>query len=276
MNEIFNEIQLGAERPFEILHISDTHLTLADDRDDKRKNKLAKHRAKSFPNANDCIRKAAALSNSENKPLLCTGDLIDFVSQANLEAVSEYTAKTDIFACAGNHEFSLYVGEAWEDEDYRNISLGAVQRSYTNDIRFASRTINGVNFVAIDNGYYLFDRFQLDKLKNEAAKGLPVVLMLHVPLYTEELYRYIMETLGREDAAIMSVPEEKLKGYSDYRYRQQKENDITREAFDYIINEPAIKLILSGHLHFDFETRIDGRLPQLITGTETLRRVKFL
>ena len=61
---------------------------------------------------------------------------------------------------AGNHEYSLYVGEAWEDAAYRNQSLATVQEAFINNIRMAARVIGGVNFVALDDGYYLFEEEQ--------------------------------------------------------------------------------------------------------------------
>ena len=52
-------------------------------------------------------------------------------------------------------------------EAYRNQSLAHVQESFTNDIRFASRVINGVKLIAIDDSYYRFDNPQLEKLKKK-------------------------------------------------------------------------------------------------------------
>ena len=47
MRILEHEYRIGAERPFEVLHISDTHLTLADEleQDGGRKLELAQKRA---------------------------------------------------------------------------------------------------------------------------------------------------------------------------------------------------------------------------------------
>ena len=42
---IKQEICVGAEKPFRVLHLSDTHMTYADDRDDERKLELAENRS---------------------------------------------------------------------------------------------------------------------------------------------------------------------------------------------------------------------------------------
>ena len=268
-------IHVGAEKPFRVLHLSDTHLTLCDERDDERKNKLAIKRERIFPYQEQMLDFAAAYAKKENIPIVHTGDIIDFVSEANLDYVKKFTAENDVFMAAGNHEFSLYVGEAWEDAEYRNRSLAHVQESFTNDIRFSKREIGGVNFVAIDNSYYLFEKEQLDALKNVVAEGKPVVLMLHNPIYTEGIYRYQMEERKTECAYMVGVPEEKMTGYSDHRYRQQKADTITLETCEYIKNEPMIKALLIGHMHYDYEDAVTENATQYLTGCETAREITF-
>lgn len=85
-----------------------------------------------------------------------------------IELAKDFAETIDCFFAAGNHEFSLYVGEAKEDAAYRAQSLDRVNAAFGNDIRFDSGIIGGVNFVAVDNFYYLFEEFQLEGLKNEA------------------------------------------------------------------------------------------------------------
>ncbi len=275
-NILKRTIYVGAKQPFRALHISDTHLTRCDARDDERKNRLAVKRERIFPYQEQMLDFVSAYAKKENIPILHTGDIIDFVSEANLDYVKKFTAENDVFMAAGNHEFSLYVGEAWEDAEYRNKSLAHVQESFTNDIRFAKREIHGVNFVAIDNSYYLFEKEQLDALKKVVEEGKPIVLMLHDPLYTERIFRYQTEEKGSECGYVVGAPEEKMKGYSDHRYRQQKADAITEETVAYIKNEPLIKALLIGHMHYNFEDAVTDTLTQYLIGVDTIGEVTFI
>ena len=189
MELLHTQVNVGLSAPVRVLHFSDTHLTRADLRDGDRKVELADARYNVFPHAEEVLQFVSAQAKALELPIVHTGDLCDFVSLANIEAASAFTAEHDVFTVAGNHEFSLYVGEAWEDEAYRNQSLSAVQSAYPNNIRMSSRVIGGVNFVALDNGYYLFDADQLAFLKAEAARGLPMVLETPNELdgYAEEI-----------------------------------------------------------------------------------------
>ena len=272
MNIIETKIKAGASEPFRLLHISDTHLTLADGRDGQRKLDLAADRSNYFLKAEEYLDEACKMAKSENIPIVHTGDLIDFVSKANLERAKQFTSENDVFFATGNHEFSLYVGEAFEDEAYRNQSLSLVQEYFPDNIRFCKRTINGVKLIGIDDGYYRFDKAQLDSLKNEVEEGLPIILFLHNPHHEPELYRLAM-TKG-SCAYLTSTPEELMKDYDEYRYRQQKADEITLETTRFIESCPLIKAIFAGHLHYDYEGIVDGHLPQYVTGIGTARIIE--
>lgn len=272
-----SKIYPGATAPFTFYHMSDTHITLADGRDNERKRQLAEKRKKMFPNALECLSEAAKISKADNNNLIVhTGDLIDFVSEANLEAAKKFISETNCLMIAGNHEFSQYVGEAVEDENYRNQSFDKVQAAFLNDIRFTSKEINGINLVCIDNSYNLFEAWQLDALKKEVQKGMPIILFMHIPLYNEEVYEYCTKFYNTVVGDLICVPGDKLEKYPPERYEQQKGDSLTFEMFEYIKREPLIKAIFSGHEHFDFKTTIDNRLPQYVTGISTLRKIHVI
>ena len=251
-------IDVGADEPFCFMHLSDTHLTLADSRDGRRKVKLAESRSSIFPWAQANLQAAIEKSQELGCLIVHTGDLIDFVSQKNLEAAKDFTDRCDVIMAAGNHEFSLYVGEAKEDAAYRNQSLDKVQAAFKNDIRFSSRKVNGVNLVSLDNGYYQIEQWQLDRLREELALGMPTILLLHVPLYAEDLYNAVVTEPGMP-SYLMSVPGE--------------QDEITAQAYELITTSPNIRAIFAGHLHMNFVTMVTPALPQYVTACDTGRIV---
>ena len=62
--------------------------------------------------------------------ILHTGDLQDFVSEANIDFIREQLGVGDWYAAAGNHEYSQYVGEAREDAAYRMQSYAKVEKIF--------------------------------------------------------------------------------------------------------------------------------------------------
>ncbi len=268
MNLVTTRIEIGLAKPLRFLHLSDSHLTFADERDSERKQLLAEKRTRDYA-APDCVsylKEGIAYAGKHCDLLLHTGDLIDFVSYRNLDLVREYFAGLDYFIAAGNHEFSKYVGEAFEDEAYKLKSLPIVQPAFANDLRFASRQIGGVNLVGIDNTYYLFSESALPLLQKEIGKGLPILLLMHNPIYTEELHREMTVNRRRECSYLVGCPPHLVENYSEERRRQQMPDAATLAFLDFLRGQPLVKAIFAGHLHFHYESKVFGWLPQYVTG----------
>ena len=263
-------IPIGLARPVKLLHVSDTHLSYADERDDSAKRALAARRRDTFGDADGrCarfLREAIQYARDSGAPLVHTGDLIDFVSYQNLDMARELLGPCDHFFVPGNHEFSKYVGEAEETESYKMDSLPLVQSYFRDDLRFCARVVDGVNLVGIDNVYYHMNEDQFARLKAEAARGLPILLCMHTPLYTPALFHEMMDVRGEDSAGLMGVPHALMRGYPSDRFAQQAAAPLDFEIIAYIQSQPLIKAVLTGHLHFFHQSELPGGRPQIVAG----------
>ena len=266
-------LPIGAEKPFCLLHASDTHITLADERDDERKRVLAERRSRVFPDALENLKQIGEIADIEGSIIAYTGDMIDFVSCANIDEVSRFVSEREVFMAAGNHEFSLYVGEAFEDAAYRAQSLNRVQSAFSNNIRMSSRVINDIRLVALDNSYYLFDDEQYAFLRQECANGQPVILLLHTPLYTPDLHRFMIEVRKQPCGYLCGSPEEELCHYPMERYIQQKPDPITLETCAFIRACPSIHCILTGHIHVTCFAPLREDLMQYAVSTTAVNHI---
>ena len=100
-------VKVGAEKPFTALHISDTHLTFADERETERKQKLAESRLRYFGKAEKNLAAAADYAKEKNAILLHTGDMIEYVSEKNFEYAADFYGQPDQaahFVSSGNHQ----------------------------------------------------------------------------------------------------------------------------------------------------------------------------
>lgn len=270
-------INVGATTPFRVLHLSDTHLTRVDDRDNERKHTLATRRQSAFPWAEHYFDAAVRYANERDMMIFHTGDLQDFVSEANIDFISSQLGVGDWYTSAGNHEFSQYVGEAKEDAAYKAQSYDKVQAVFPNDLTVASRIINGVNFVAIDNVYYYVTAEQHKAVEREFAKGLPVVLLCHIPFYTP---KHCLETLIRQKGRTSYMVATPPKVIDDFRrdpasaavepYRSRTVSyDIDEPTFafhSWLKEQPQLKAILCGHMHEFFEERFSPTATQYTVG----------
>lgn len=268
------EIAAGATKPFTAIQVSDTHIVRVDKRDNERKMMLAAGR--SFASHGEhYLDEAINLAKKDGSLLLHTGDMIDFVSEANLETAEDHFAGNDWFVSAGNHEYSQYVGEAKEDAAYKAQSFARVQAAFPNDLSFASRVVNGVDFVAIDDVYYNVTAEIHERCRKEFEKGLPVVLLCHVPFYGPELYKYVMTATHNRCAYVTGAPDERVATYEkgkvyppgeEWRHRavQQKTDRPTADFIAWLKEQKLLKAILCGHLHHHFEERFSPTAIQYV------------
>lgn len=270
MNLSKTAIHIGLQKPIRVLHISDTHLTLADKRDNDRKRLVSINRKPAFDDVNGSVERyldeQISYGHENCDLILHTGDLIDFVSIANVEKAGQILKDDKILFIAGNHEYSQYVDEAWEDHAYRMNAYMHIRGTMGVDMLFASRVVGDVNFVCVDNGYYQFEDWQLKRLKMEVAKGLPVILAFHNPLFQQQLFDSLMKKNNNRCADIVGCSEENLLPYEEYRALQQRPNRDTLHFIEYIGEEPLIKAVLAGHLHESSEGMLPCGKMQYIVG----------
>ena len=76
---------------------------------------------------------------------------------------------------------------------------------------------------------------------------------------------------------MVATPEKLMKNYSEYRYRQQRADDVTLETVEYIKNQPLIKAIFCGHLHdFVSETNLTDDVKQYVSNFDNVRLVEVV
>ena len=78
-------IEIGLEKPLKVLHITDSHLPLCDERDDAYLQGLAAQRRSEYEDFLAPLEEQIMYAMEHCDLLVHTGDLIDFLSKANLE-----------------------------------------------------------------------------------------------------------------------------------------------------------------------------------------------
>ena len=269
----YDTVGAGADEPFYFIHAGDTHVGFIDERDygDERLVETAKAREHDWPAALRVLDDLSFKAKELNAFIVHTGDLIDFVSQRNLDIAKNFTANNDVFACAGNHEYHVYIWDDGDDVARRESVEQKVQASFTNDIRFSARVEHGVKFIAVDNSFHTVEQWQVDRFREEIADDMPVILALHVPVYAPDIFKFQMEKLSYPHPAwLMAVPEEIMEeyNYEPQWIEEQKANDATNEFYDLIVNSPNIKLIVTGHDHAHFVSQVTPTLKQYMVATD--------
>lgn len=253
LNAQKTELQIGLPAPVRILHLTDPHLSLADDTDGDSMKRHARGRRAVFQgeaNADkesflsDRLREAMEYGRQFDATVI-TGDVLDFVTHANLAAAKEILAPYDYLLCAGNHEYTPRVGAGPDRFSNRAVFGDDVQAVFRGDMVFDSRIVGGVNLITMENGMYVWYPGQLEKLRREVAKGYPCLLFCHVPLFHPELNHDPEHTGLEADAETIAM---------------------TRRLTRYIDETPQIKAVFTGHEHHNDMRLLPSGKPCYVLG----------
>lgn len=257
------ELNIGLPSPVKLLHVTDTHIAYADP--ERPCGRQARFDGEIEDQTANYFEQSLAYAKEQNLTMLHTGDLLDFLSRRSFDYIDEKLQNVDYIYAAGNHDYCHWVGEAKEDNAYKWENMKISAPHFKSNLWFDSRVIGGLNIVTLDNSYYRISDGQLEMLRAEAAKGLPILLCMHNPLFTQNLADLILGHNPNSDLAVVAAPRDYLYRYNDHRFLQQVPDDATLRAVDYIKTEPMIKALITGHLHLNFEDTLDNGVPQIIT-----------
>ena len=265
----YQHVQIGLPEPFSVLHISDTHLTAAYPDEPEPKQKLRVRRTREFGGRQEeALRDSLAWAKRNVDYVIHTGDLIDWQSRANLDLVRKHFGG-DMAGCLGNHEFSpsmwLSVPKEEATEAYKQQSRALLAAAYPFDLELQSTVVRGVNFVAMDDAFGTFTERQAERFAGEVAKGLPIVLCLHVPLYTPHIWR-TSRTFWSKGKKFRDAAEPAPLS----AYRRQLADATTIAFIAALRREPLLKAVLVGHSHITVQDRFSPTAMEFGVGANYL------
>jgi len=237
----------GIKNKYEYLHISDAHLCLVGEDSPEvtlayaaERNKLWTHEGvtplEAFEDAFDTICRTPA------DGLFITGDLLEFISAANLRYIGEKLAEAgkDVIYVCGNHEISGdnpgMTGEGLAKpyiDNYTELMGG--------NVSFMSKEFDDLILVGLDDSTKCISEEQLDKLRGLSKKGKPIVLVMHIPILPHDTAREGFEFWNKESFA------------KYFALGIESDPDTTRRFREFVISEDSnVAAVIAGHIHFSF------------------------
>lgn len=264
----------GITEPVKILHITDTHLWMDDERGIPYK-KYSDRMAKAYNSTQHFLTGAptnpaqafeATLQLAQEKKadaISLVGDIFSFPSEAAIEWALEKLEAAGIayFYTAGNHD--------WHYEGMEG-SLAMLREKWTekrlkplyqaNDPLMAVYDFKGVSFLAIDNSHYEITKDQLTFFREQVQKSKPMALMVHIPLYAPG--RPVSYGCGHPDwgAATDKIHDIERRP----RWPESGHSKITMDFHREVFNAPNLMGIFAGHVHRQTMDCIKG-IPQFLT-----------
>lgn len=183
----------GISRDYHLLFLTDTHITIPSDSDSEQEHAYCTERLDHFTADSGYVASELFTAwidyANEQKPdaLLLGGDIIDCPTAGNMQFLdtSLHALNIPYIYTPGNHDWTFpwdYMTESGKTQYLAQLSPYMEQNTAIHSLEFDDFII-----AAIDNSSNQIDSNALTEYKNLLAQGKPIIVMLHVPLYTEEL-----------------------------------------------------------------------------------------
>ena len=191
------------------------------------------------------------------------GDIFSFPSELAIEWVLSKLEAISIpyIYIAGNHDWH-YEGmkgklaslrDKWTEKRLMPLYQG-------NNPLMAAYDIKGIRFLAIDNSTYEINDEQLIFLSEQVASGLPLVLLVHIPMYAPG--KKISFGCGNPFWGAITDRNSELE-----RRPKWPENGHTKTTFEFykkVFDSSNVMGIFAGHIHRNSIEIIKGK-PQIVS-----------
>jgi len=257
-----------------IFHITDTHLSLDDERGKEFTQFSGRMAAAYAVNSHFQTREnittqesfmetLALAKNAEADLIALTGDIFSFPSEAAVEWAHSKLIENGIpyVYIAGNHDWhyegmkgsSQSIRKEWTEKRLKPLYQG-------NNPLFASYDMNGIRIVCIDDSTYEILPEQLDFFRQQSNSGLPLILLMHIPLYVAD--RSMGFGCGNPQWGAESD-----KGFELERREKWREGGHTKTTMtfrDEVFSCNNLLGIFTGHIHRP-SLDVKNGVPQIVT-----------
>ncbi|HYF49404.1 MAG TPA: metallophosphoesterase [Planctomycetota bacterium] len=254
-----------------VLHITDSHVALADERNSDWREAAALTREKFVKHHFEATGRNAhtektfcdtlsAFKGQEIDLIALTGDIVHLPSKASVEHISGALKSCGVpwLYTSGNHDWN-FGGQPCTDET-RAKFWPELQPLHCGPAAASSRVVSGVNFLAVDNSNYQISEEQLAFVKAELARGLPSVLLIHIPLSLPTLRA---PTVARWKSPILMADPEWAPEDRE-RWGTRLDDKETLECMRLLSASANLAAVLCGHIHFPHADNVSARAVQYV------------
>lgn len=243
----------GLAAPIRVLHVTDSHLALGDERDPERLEDCRKTHAKFLTYHKEGVPAERSFVQTLSRPeienvhlIALTGDIVHYPVKLSVETAAKALAETGVpwMYTSGNHDWNFKGAPMTDDE--RRARWPLLEGLHCGGAACSVRDAGGVRFLAFDDSNYQINEEQLAFARKNLAAGLPTVVLIHIPISLATLRA---PTIARWKAPILiGDPDWELSSRLDWGTRP--DDKTTLEFIRLLASSPNLVAVLCGHIHF--------------------------
>lgn len=256
----------GINKSYKIIFLSDSHISLCDERDNTLTQKAAARydsaRSKEGVGADDTFRTLMNYVKSENPDLLILGgDILDSAMYASIEFVKDEldTAGVPYLFTMGNHDFEY--GDEYFTQTAYSVYLPRLDDLRNTSLDYQILETDDFTIFAVDDKGSQVSEEALDAFLTLKKSGKPVLLVTHVPIEpieSEDLCMLTKQVWGEDANGNSKV----LMGYGACIPNETTTDFINEVCAD----DSPVFLVLAGHIHFYHKDSLGPQTTQITAG----------
>ena len=257
-----------------VIHIADTHLFMDDERGipflkyssrmAKAYNQTMHFKTREKTNPKKAFKEAITFAKESGADVITlVGDIFSFPSELAIEWALSKIESIGIpyIYIAGNHDWH-YEGMKGKLESlrYKWIKKRLIPLYQGNNPLMSAYDIKGVRFIAIDNSTYEINNKQLTFFSEQAESGIPIVLLIHIPLYAPGK----SVSFGCGNPFWGAATDRNFKLERRPKWPEKGHTKTTFEFYKKVLDSSNLIGIFAGHIHRNSIEIIKGK-PQIVS-----------
>lgn len=234
-------------KSYTFLHLSDAHVACAAPDAPEDAKALAAKQTKAWMHGDippvDVFENVLAEAKDEGiDALLMAGDCIDYYSADNAAYMREHlpVCGVEVLYAFGNHEGGSYT-EVIENPKASYPALAPVMMG-TPD--FWVRDFGEFLVIGVDDSDQFVRPEQVEKMRGQIARGLPILLLMHIPMKTPAIEPSVMKKWG-----------------TTFMIGTDEDPDSTKEFCELVKSAENVAAVFAGHIHYAHTGEFaDGRM----------------
>ena len=280
-NENSAAIQVeGLSNPVKVFQITDSHIS-CDQEIDRPYVSYSNRMNTAFQDKNTTglfQQMLQQASDARVDLLALTGDQVNYPSTSAVTFVADEVQKTGLphLFTAGNHDWHYEGMEGSSEtlrEEWREKRLSPLYADHSPS--HTTLDIGGLCFIVIDNSTYQMNEAQLSFYQQQISRGLPTVLLIHIPLSLPQMRTPTGPNLcGDPDWGA-----QKDRNYITERRQRWPEsgnNPSTGAFLESVLTTPNLVAVLCGHIHTSRVDPINDHAFQYVTSAGCLGGYRLL
>lgn len=233
----------GIKREYHFLHIADVHIAYAGADESEADKLLAERETKNWSPAGVTPLQAWELMEEYVKTqadridgLLIAGDCMNYYSAGNVTCLKKkiQSFPTEVLYVPGNHELMIYSDT---QPDISTCYREYYDEVMTGNADFWVRDYGDFLIIGMNDAAKEITETQLELLKEQIARKIPIILLVHIPLQTKEVLDAIEKRWGARDPYFLFEANDHASEFA--------------KEFSHMIRQPEsnVAAILAGHIH---------------------------